>query len=293
MQAECIRRAGGFKKLANSEGKKPVLLFWDGFQWVAKTGASSALLSDPRMVNSTRKLRRLYFGNLPLHLGLTEANFQQQIFEEMRRRGLCSDPNENPVLCVWFAKDKGNYGFVEFASVEETERALTMDGMETMGVTIKISRPNDYCSATNQSGALPTQMVPPNLLPKTSAAGVNQIIGQIADSRLVLMKRMVLENDVEDGPEEYLEVLDDIVEGCAGCGKVIGAALVTPDIGAQDHTVDTGDVYVLFSHAQEADKCYQTMSQRQYFGRPIRVQKIASEVWFNRISKLPNAKHMS
>lgn len=51
----------------------------------------------------------------------------------MKNRGICNDPTQRtffhstchvdrlirlsysePVLCVWFAKDKGNYGFVEF-----------------------------------------------------------------------------------------------------------------------------------------------------------------------------------
>lgn len=178
-QAECIRRAGGFQKLADSEGKEPVRLFWDGFQWVAKTGNTSALLADPILVNSTRKLRRLYFGNLPLHLGLTETNFQSIVFGEMKRRGLCNrrqpaaagssatdglnpessgdgEEVENPVLCVWFARDKGNYGFVEFASVEETERALTMDGMNCLGLPVRVSRPNDYCTSAQAPTLLPT-----------------------------------------------------------------------------------------------------------------------------------------
>ena len=118
MQAECIRRAGGFQKLADSEGKEPVRLFWDGFQWVAKTGHSTALQSDPALMNSTRKLRRLYFGNLPLHLGLTESLFQELVWIEMKNRGICNDPSQQPVLCVWFAKDKGNYGFVEFGIIK-------------------------------------------------------------------------------------------------------------------------------------------------------------------------------
>lgn len=149
-QAECIRRAGGFQKLADSEGHEPIRLFWDGFQWVAKTGAVNAAGgTDAALMNSTRKLRRLYFGNLPLHMGLTESAFQEIVWNEMRNRGFCIDPNSNPVLYVWFAKDKGNYGFVEFATVEETERALTMDGMLCMGIPLKVSRPNDYSTTSS------------------------------------------------------------------------------------------------------------------------------------------------
>lgn len=45
-------------------------------------------------MNSTRKLRRLYFGNLPLHLGLTESLFQDMLWIEMKNRGLCNNANE-------------------------------------------------------------------------------------------------------------------------------------------------------------------------------------------------------
>lgn len=147
LQAECIRKAGGFRRLADLEGHDTTNIFWDGFQWVAKTNQPPNFQLDAAVMNATRKLRRLYFGNLPFHMGLTENSFQEIVFEEMKKRKFCNDENINPVLYVWFAKDKGNYGFVEFATVEETERALTMDGMTCFGVTLKVSRPNDYSTA--------------------------------------------------------------------------------------------------------------------------------------------------
>ncbi|CXI99130.1 RNA-binding protein, putative [Plasmodium berghei] len=170
LQAECIRRAGGFKKLADMEGHETTNVFWDGFQWVAKTNNNNSNQLDPAIMNSTRKLRRLYFGNLPLHLGLTENAFQEIVWDEMKKRKFCNNENINPVLYVWFAKDKGNYGFVEFSTVEETEKALTMDGMLCKGVAIKISRPNDYSTSSvknNQNILMNKQNV--NLLAAISA----------------------------------------------------------------------------------------------------------------------------
>eukprot|EP01055_Gregarina_sp_Pseudo9_P000768 Gregarina_sp_Pseudo_9__767@NODE_1492_length_1552_cov_11_943159_g1382_i0_p1_GENE_NODE_1492_length_1552_cov_11_943159_g1382_i0NODE_1492_length_1552_cov_11_943159_g1382_i0_p1_ORF_typecomplete_len417_score66_20RRM_1/PF00076_22/0_00032RRM_1/PF00076_22/0_13Limkainb1/PF11608_8/0_02Limkainb1/PF11608_8/29HisKA/PF00512_25/0_27_NODE_1492_length_1552_cov_11_943159_g1382_i01851435 len=297
-QAECIRRAGGFKKLADSEGREPVRLFWDGFQWVAKTGASSALLSDPILVNSTRKLRRLYFGNLPLHLGLTETNFQQIVYQEMKKRGFCNDPNENPVLCVWFAKDKGNYGFVEFASVEETERALTMDGMDCLGVAIKVSRPNDYCSATQQQNPAMTLMgqqsaqmlqmqagVPVSQLPGgalAAALGVAPELSDLSTSKVLCLKKIVLPTDVEDA-EEYNEILEDIREGCEQCGKTVNSLIVTPKLEGKDILLDVGDVYLEFETARNADTCLSVMSERKYFERPIQAIKVSNETFTNRI----------
>merc|ERR1719336_848776 len=101
-------------------------MFWDGFQWVPRADTGSG----GNDVNASRKNRRLYLGNLPYHLGVTEDSFSKQLYETMRDRGMCNDPNQNPVLHVWFARDKGaNYGFCEVSSIEETEKALQLDGM--------------------------------------------------------------------------------------------------------------------------------------------------------------------
>merc|ERR1711988_991276 len=118
-------------------------MFWDGFQWVPRADTGI----NPNDVNASRKMRRLYLGNLPYHLGITEDSFSKQLYDTMKERGLCNDPNQNPVLHVWFARDKGaNYGFCEVASIEETERALQLDGMLVLGVPVSIKRPNDASS---------------------------------------------------------------------------------------------------------------------------------------------------
>merc|ERR1712129_131767 len=96
-------------------------MFWDGFQWVPRADTGK----NANDINASRKNRRLYLGNLPYHLGITEDSFTKQLYETMRDRGMCNDPNQNPVLHVWFAREQGaNYGFCELSSIEETERAL-------------------------------------------------------------------------------------------------------------------------------------------------------------------------
>merc|ERR1719281_1393731 len=132
-------------------------MFWDGFQWVPR--AASADGSD---VNATRKMRRLYLGNLPYHLGVTEDSFSTQLYNTMKERGLCNDSEQNPIQHVWFAREKGaNYGFVEMASVEETERALGLDGLLVCGVPITIKRINDSVSPLASIGNVRPGQVPP------------------------------------------------------------------------------------------------------------------------------------
>ncbi|KAK1937258.1 Splicing factor U2af large subunit A [Babesia divergens] len=263
-QADCIRRAGGFQKLADQEGHETVRLFWDGFQWVAKTGQAAMMTNtDSAMMNATRKLRRLYFGNLPLAAGLTENAFQNIVWNEMRNRNFCNDPNVSPVLYVWFAKDKGNYGFVEFATVEETERALTMDGMNCMGAQLRVSRPNDYSTSSMkpQVPGLPTHTV----VPLESFTGTCLRIVQI-----------VLPESVQK-EIEYLDVLDDVREAFEKHGKIKTCAIITPRHKELAPNMTAGDVIVEFVDRESLLACVQNMQHRKYEKREIQLLPMAED----------------
>merc|ERR1719399_949690 len=144
----------GTPGLADAGGQR---MFWDGFQWVPR--ADTAV--NPNDPNVSRKMRRLYLGNLPYHLGVTEDTFSKQLYDTMKERGMCNDPNQNPVLHVWFARDKGaNYGFCEIASIEETDRALQLDGMMVLGVPVSIKRPNDAVSPMGAIAGAPGMGMP-------------------------------------------------------------------------------------------------------------------------------------
>ncbi|PHJ24344.1 splicing factor u2af family auxilary factor large rrm domain-containing protein [Cystoisospora suis] len=286
-QAECIRRAGGFQKLADSEGHEPIRLFWDGFQWVAKTGAVNAAGgTDAALMNSTRKLRRLYFGNLPLHMGLTESAFQEIVWNEMRNRGFCIDPNSNPVLYVWFAKDKGNYGFVEFATVEETERALTMDGMLCMGIPLKVSRPNDYSTTSS----VQTQAM--SMMGQQAAA---LLIGQLAapmgpppGSTRYLRVLQICDPASMEGEEDYRDLLEDVKEGLEKAGKIVNAVVITPQNKAST-PYELCDIILEYGTPAEVDACVGSMTGRKYMGKPIVMVRLEETAFQQYISPLLRA----
>nr|PVC53238.1 splicing factor [Theileria orientalis] len=284
-QAECIRRAGGFQKLADQEGHQTVRLFWDGFQWVAKAEQNTILGGDPALMNSTRKLRRLYFGNLPVNTGLTETGFQNLIWNEMRNRNFCNDPNVSPVLYVWFAKDKGNYGFVEFASVEETERALTMDGMTCMGVQLRVSRPNDYSSTSMKSATQQQIVVPPVLT--SSAPALDAFKGTCLH-----LVQIVLPETIE-AEIEYLDVLDDVREEFAKHGKIASALIVAPRHRELAKDFQVGDMLIEFESNQELVSCVEHMSNRKYENRLIEMKPLEPDV-YAQLSKviIPDLKEM-
>ncbi|KAK9174503.1 RNA recognition motif domain containing protein [Cryptosporidium meleagridis] len=265
MQAKCIKKAGGFQKLAQSEGKEPTPVFYDGFQWVAKTGSTASM--DPATMNNTRKFRRLYFGNLPINLGLTESSFQQIVWQEMALRGLCLNPNENPILCVWFAQKKGNYGFIEFRTVEETEKALQLDGFACMGSKIKVSRPNDYSqalqsssssaavggsgtsnqspynSASNSITALNSQKTINGPITKDNAFYLGQetalqLIFTLEDTyslgtrnldSKVLRITNVLDSSQIQNPQEYQEIKKNFCDGIQNKDSIVSSKIITID----------------------------------------------------------------
>merc|ERR1719473_2182622 len=107
----------------------------------------------------------------------------------MRERGLCNNPEINPIQHLWFAREKGaNYGFVEVATIEETDRMLQLDGLLVLGVPIQMKRPNDSMGpllmlndltrGTQQMGAMPGvhSVLPPTSLPQVLPTATTKVI---------------------------------------------------------------------------------------------------------------------
>eukprot|EP00397_Hematodinium_sp_SG-2012_P043902 GEMP01048902.1.p1 GENE.GEMP01048902.1~~GEMP01048902.1.p1 ORF type:complete len:306 (+),score=79.35 GEMP01048902.1:75-992(+) len=237
-------------------------MFWDGFQWVPKADAANT--ADH---NATRKLRRLYLGNLPYHLGITEEMFANTLFEAMKSRGLCENPNENPVLHVWFARDKGqNYGFVELATSAESERVLTLDGLVCLGVPIVIKRPNDFLGN-------------PQLLALTQGGAESGEKQPSANSKIVEVVEVA---DAHADADEFNDVLEDMLERLASHGKIRKSLIVTPSIKREEGfptNASTGSVFLEFSTVEEADACIRKMSNVKYDGKPITMGSCTESLW--------------
>lgn len=234
-------------------------MFWDGFQWVPKADASNT--NDH---NTTRKLRRLYLGNLPYHLGITEEMFATTLYEAMKSRGLCENPNENPVLHVWFARDKGqNYGFVELSTSAESERVLSLDGLMCLGVPIVIKRPNDFLG-NPQLLALTQESSGPQITVESKIVEVAEVAQSSADA------------------QEFKDVLDDMREGCGAHGKVLQSVMVTPDLKKEANfpaNASLGSVFLEFTNKDEAENCIRKMSHRKYDGKPITMGSCPESLW--------------
>jgi len=239
-------------------------MFWDGFQWVprADTGKGG---ND---INASRKNRRLYLGNLPYHLGITEDSFTKQLYETMRDRGMCNDPNQNPVLHVWFAREQGaNYGFCELSSIEETERALQLDGMLVLGVPVSIKRPNDAVNPMGMIGGIPVGMrgvAVPGQGPTLALPAI-----QVNATSPIIRIDQILKVDDKTTKDDYQDVVEDMKEGCGAHGKVLGVLMITPELAQGRPGLKPGDVYLSCQTTDDATKIMRAMGHRKYDSKLI------------------------
>jgi len=238
-------------------------MFWDGFQWVPRADTAA---SNPNDLNASRKNRRLYLGNLPYHLGVTEDSFSKQLYETMRDRGMCNDPNQNPCLHVWFARDKGaNYGFCEVATIEETDRALQLDGIMVLGVPVSIKRPNDAVGPVGMLGGVAMGMqgmATPGGQLALPAAQVN------ATSPIIRIDE-ILKVDDKTTKDDYTDVVEDMREGCGAHGRVEQVLIIRPEHAQVRQGLNAGDVYLYCATTDDATKIMRAMGHRKYDGRQI------------------------
>merc|ERR1719265_143582 len=249
-------------------------MFWDGFQWVPR--ADTAV--NPNDPNVSRKMRRLYLGNLPYHLGVTEDTFSKQLYDTMKERGMCNDPNQNPVLHVWFARDKGaNYGFCEIASIEETDRALQLDGMMVLGVPVSIKRPNDGVSPMGMLNAMPPGMAMPQ------AGGMLALPAmQVQATSSIIRIEELLKVDASTSKEDYDDVVEDMNEGCGAHGKIKSVIIVRKEHESSNPAeLKAGDVFLQCGGIDDATKIMRAMGHRKYDGRQIQMSSYMDDKWYS------------
>jgi splicing factor U2AF subunit len=93
----------------------------------------------------TRHARRLYLGNLPLHI--TEQDIHDHFSRAIETSLRDVHCEQDPILSVYINQER-HFCFLEFKTVEMTTACLGLDGLEIQGQPIKIKRPNDYNPAT-------------------------------------------------------------------------------------------------------------------------------------------------
>ncbi|VDN97209.1 unnamed protein product [Rodentolepis nana] len=127
--------------LLNSAGSNNALSDLFGSATRGLVGSTCNQTSPPpNFTNTTRQARRLYIGSIPL--GITPENMVAFFNTELQARGLCQSVGD-PVVCAQVNSER-HFAFIELRSVEETTAALSLDGINCLGSTLRIRRPRDY-----------------------------------------------------------------------------------------------------------------------------------------------------
>ena len=135
-------RAGG-----DSGGFTGGTKIWDGFQWVEGSAeakeAFGGTSTGGALSAATRKERRVYVGNLPTGVGLSEKQIGEFIFSMMVAKGFVAADQKDVIVSVWVAPE-ATYAFAEFHTIEQANQCLALNGIVLLTHPLRISRPNNY-----------------------------------------------------------------------------------------------------------------------------------------------------
>lgn len=124
---------------------------WDGFQWQKRTSG----VTDPAMLNQTKKMRRVQLSNVPLYLGLSDESVMKVVNDYLLRNYLNDANNQHPVLSCEINR-KERIAIVELSSVEEANRFSKIKDINILNVTCKVTRLGEsmYGTTTNMATIL-------------------------------------------------------------------------------------------------------------------------------------------
>ena len=228
-----------------------------------------------------RPARRLYVGNLPVCMGLTEQILLQFFSQCCKGLGINT---VNPVLSVWLNAEQ-TFGFIEFRSVQDTDLSLQLfEGLNLGGRQLRFGRPVDYVeppeSAKNyvvggndgsndiEQGS-PAQMLLINGMKTKQSLNVNSFLLKEANeerqSNVLLLMDML--NDMLSAmgdDDEYEDIVDDIECECESYGNLNN--IIVP----RQNEKGFGRVFLEFETAKGAKKCRSKVDGRKFGDNTVR-----------------------
>jgi len=207
---------------------------------------------------ATRQARRLYVGNLPGGVGITEQMLHEFFNTTVISLGILTP---HPVLSVWISTE-GTFCFVEFRSIRDASTCISLlQGLSLGGRVLKIGRPAGYVAPPshleNFIVGLPTDAFKPPEepdgpvgllglgLPVTtmgmSAPGQQGIAMGLAlpsvplptlqvleqPTEVLMLVNMVCEEDLKDD-EEFSDLMLDVREECEKYGDLEQVVIPRP-----------------------------------------------------------------
>lgn len=240
---------------------------------------------------SSRKARRLFVGNIPDGLGLTDPQIVQFFNMACRESGIAIMPGD-PVVGSWLSQE-GKYGFLEFRSIDECTAALALNGISLQGRQLTLKRPNDYepapahiptavalvsqgdmsdnrRSATMGSSGLGALMQPGLATGMPSIAGLGSLGGPVAPSvppsSVLVLSNMVTLDELKDD-QDFEEIVLDTKEECEKFGTVVKVSIPRPAEGT--NVAGLGKCFVLFDCKEAALKAKDALHGRLFDNRTV------------------------
>jgi len=253
----------------------------------------------------TRKQRRLYICNLPTGIGLSEEQVCA-FFNIACREAGCNTMDGDSIIGAWLSEERTSekqvrpdggkylYGFLEYRTVEETTRALALNGIMMQGLKVTVRRPSDYEPPRDQSGTALGQGQFKDM-PAGPNAGLNMAVfgnnnnipeGQMGQSAVggwvprnqavpkeerppstaLLLENMVTAEELADD-DQYADIVLDTQEECQNYGPVKALEIPRPAPGAEVSGV--GKVYVLFETKEACMAARDALHMRAFDGRTV------------------------
>jgi splicing factor U2AF subunit len=209
------------------------------------TGALAKIqaLSGNVPSGNEKAMRELYVGGLPQGVGLNANQIRDFFNLVMTQSGLIRSPGQ-PVIQARI-HETGAFAFVQFRSQEETDLALSLNGIPFMGSPLKIGRPKGYQTAVAAPAMNPafSNVIPGGMsINLPSVAGALGLASSAAEtpSDVILVANISSALTVESLKEIMgpFGVLADCILLPSDAGAAVQRALVRyEDVGLTDVVV--------------------------------------------------------
>jgi RNA recognition motif-containing protein len=214
------------------------------------------------------KARKLYVGNLPLDLNVTEQTMKDFFDTAMTAAfpEMAETPGK-PVEQVWMSGEK-KFCFVTFRNEDEAMKGMQLDNIQLMGRPLRIGRPSDYVPPAGQAQPQPLSATGTNNMPlgapggAPAAAAPAGAAGAPAPTSVVLRLTNTMTEAEVDDDEEYNDIKEDMLEECGKFGKV--ESLEMPKEGPGKTMV-----FVKFDSLESAAKGFSMLHGRSFETRVV------------------------
>lgn len=219
---------------------------------IMQGGGGHSCVGDP----STKVCRELYIGNMPE--GINEIKMVQFFNEEMIKQGMV-DQNLPGTACIQ-ARINGRFAFVEFRSIEETDRALTLNGAMCNGCSLRVGRPKAYQGPPGSAQAQQAAMM-------ASGGMAFAGLGGGEPTSCIQMANMLSVDELKDD-DEYTEILEDVLGEMKNYGEVDSMEIPRPPTEG-DIPDYISIVYVKYVEVASAIKAQMELEGRTFGGNSV------------------------